>query len=322
MTKYSFKKYVKEHGIDDKSRKFFKKEYLDGMEIKDKDLDYLINLHLKMKRIDYLNIVKKMGSNFSKENFENFLEFRKKHKRDHSSKKYFQIVYGKDWKEKYNEFCEKISEANSLKGYIKKYGKKEGRKKWNEYIKKQRFNASKEFYIKKYGKEKGLKKWNKYCEKQSFNSSEVGFIKRYGEEEGKRRYKNKMDKWTRSNSSVSKESLRFFDKLNSLLEDNLIYGQGKELKLSDGKHNYFYDAYYQNKYIIEFHGDVFHGNPEKFGPDDHCHPFDKNITAKQLWEYDAEKKKVAEDNGYIYICFWEHEKPEDAYKKLLEMGIR
>ena len=106
------------------------------------------------------------------------------------------------------------------------------------------------------------------------------------------------------------------------MEDNLIYGKGKELHLSDGKHNYFYDATYKNKYVIEFHGDVFHGNPEKFGPDDHCHPFDKNITAKQLWEHDAKKKKVAEDNGYIYICFWEHEKPENAYKKLLEMGIK
>ena len=293
ITKHTFKRYVREYRIDDKSKKFFKKEYLDGMEIKDKDLDYVINFYLKEKNVtEFLNIVKKMGSNFNKENYKKYLEFRKKHKHDNNSKEFCQIVYGKEGSKKWDEWCEKLSESHSLEGYINRYGP-----------------------------EKGSKKWDEWCEKQSFNASEAGYISRFGKEEGKRRYKNTMYKFSK-NSSISKASIRFFDKLDSLLEDNLIYGKGKELHLSDRKHNYFYDATYQNKYIIEFHGDVYHGNPEIYGPDDHCHPFKKDITAKQLWEYDAKKKKVAEDNGYIYICFWENKKPEKAYKKLLEMGIK
>jgi len=435
MTKHTFKKYVREHDIDDKSKEFFRKKFLNNIRIKKEDLNYVINLYLKTKNVtNFLKIVKKMGSNFSKENFKNYLEFRKENKYDSGSKKFFKIIYGKDWEKKYNEWHKKQSESHSLKSYIKKYGKEEGPKKWNEwrkkkseihsleyyikkygeekgpkkwdewhkkiskanslegyikkygeeegpkkwnefikkqsfnnslegyikkygeedgpkkwnefikkhslegyikkygeedgpkkwneFIKKQSFNNSLEGYIKKYGEEKGPKKWKEFIKKQSFNNSLEGYIKKYGEEEGPKKWKNNMDKFTYKSSTVSKASIRFFDKLNTFLEDDLIYGKGKELHLSDGEKSYFYDATYQNKYVIEFHGDIFHGNPEKFGPDDHCFPYDKTITAKQLWEYDAKKKKVAEDNGYIYICFWENEKPENAYKKLLEMGIK
>ena len=323
MTKHTFKKYVREHDIDDKSKEFFRKKFLNNIRIKKEDLNYVINLYLKTKNVtNFLKIVKKMGSNFSKENFKNYLEFRKENKYDSGSKKFFKIIYGKDWEKKYNEWHKKQSESHSLKSYIKKYGKEEGPKKWNEWRKKKSEIHSLEYYIKKYGEEKGPKKWDEWHKKISKANSLEGYIKKYGEEEGPKKWKNNMDKFTYKSSTVSKASIRFFDKLNTFLEDDLIYGKGKELHLSDGEKSYFYDATYQNKYVIEFHGDIFHGNPEKFGPDDHCFPYDKTITAKQLWEYDAKKKKVAKDNGYIYICFWEHEKPEDAYKKLLEMGIK
>jgi len=402
MNKYTFKRYVRENGIDDKSRNFFKKEFLDGMEIKKEDLDYIINLHLKMKNPDYLKTIKKIGSGFNKEQYEKYLEFRKKHKHDNGSDEFYKALYGKKWKERkkyvtnltktslknfirkygeeegkkkwknlkikasenakhqkenfikkhgkekgeemWKERNKKIAQKHtkkyiyehydnpkeeikkrypndSLKGFIERYGAEKGKQKYNEWCKKLSKANSLEGYIKKYGEEDGPKKWNEFIKKQSFNNSLKGYIKKYGEEEGKKRYKNKINKCTK-NSKVSKKSIKFFNKLNTFLKDDLIYGEGKELRLSDGEHNYFYDATYQNKYVIEFHGDIFHGNPEKFGPDDHCFPYDKTITAKQLWEYDAKKKKVAEDQGYTYIYFWEDEKPENAYNKLKKMGIR
>ena len=119
MNKRTFKRYVRENGIDDKSREFFKKEFLDGMEIKKEDLDYLINLHLGMKSVKYLNIIKKMGSNFSKENYKEYLKFRKKNKYDSNSKEFYQIIYGENWEEKYNENREKNSHIlENLKEFI------------------------------------------------------------------------------------------------------------------------------------------------------------------------------------------------------------
>lgn len=58
--------------------------------------------------------------------------------------------------------------------------------------------------------------------------------------------------------------------------------------------------------IYEFHGDVYHGNLDKFDPNYRCHPFDKSVTAEQLWQKTfnrmLELSKIA---TVIYI--WEND---------------
>jgi len=161
MNKRIFKKYIKKNGIDDKSREFFRIEFLDDMEIKKEDIDYIINLYVNTKAIvANLRVVKKMGSNFSSENYKKFLEFRKKYKYDNSSDKYYQIVYGKNWKEKKKNRFDFAK--NSLEGFIKRYGKEEGRKKYNNFLEKISKAHTLENYIAKYGEEEGTKKWKNY----------------------------------------------------------------------------------------------------------------------------------------------------------------
>ena len=58
-----------------------------------------------------------------------------------------------------------------------------------------------------------------------------------------------------------------------------------------------------NKRIIEFHGDLWHGNPLLFEASD------RNGINGQLyadkWKYDAEKKETAEKNGFEVMVVWE-----------------
>lgn len=399
MNKRTFKKHIRENGIDETSREFFKVEFLDGIEIA--DIDYIINLHLKMNGTGYLKKIKEIAPFFNKEQYEIYLDFKSKNKKDNGSDLFYQALYGREWEKrkkyindlskntyesfvkrygdeadlKWKEFKEKHTESTkhrkenmikknglekteeilkkqyenvafknsseyvyenyenpeeeikrrksntSLESFIGRFGLEDGTHKYNKHCERISYTSSLEYYKEKYGND-GESKWNQYIEKQRFDSSEMGFIERFGNIEGKERYKNKMEKWSKSNSSISKASLKFFSELNNMLEDHLVFGEGKELKLSDGKRNYFYDACYQDKYAIEFHGDSFHGNPAIYGPEDNCHPFDKDIQAHQLWEADAKKADVANKNGYIYIYFWEKENPTQAYTTLLSKGIR
>jgi len=62
--------------------------------------------------------------------------------------------------------------------------------------------------------------------------------------------------------------------------------------------------------IYEFYGDVFHGNPIVFNPDDLCHPYNKNITAKELYQKTIIRETEIKKEGYNLVTIWEH-----AFKK-------
>lgn len=57
--------------------------------------------------------------------------------------------------------------------------------------------------------------------------------------------------------------------------------------------------------IYEFHGDAFHGNPNRYQPDEHCHPFNKDITANELYRKTIEKEQIIKQHGYNLITIWE-----------------
>lgn len=59
-----------------------------------------------------------------------------------------------------------------------------------------------------------------------------------------------------------------------------------------------------NNIVYEFHGDVFHGNLDIFHPDYRCHPFNKNVTAEDLWQQTFDKMlAVSKVSKVFYI--WE-----------------
>jgi hypothetical protein len=63
----------------------------------------------------------------------------------------------------------------------------------------------------------------------------------------------------------------------------------------------------KNKKIIEFHGDMFHGNPNKYKPSDYPHPFRKNVTAQEMWGKDKRKYDVAIGEGFEVLVIWDSE---------------
>lgn len=59
--------------------------------------------------------------------------------------------------------------------------------------------------------------------------------------------------------------------------------------------------------VYEFHGDVFHGNPDLFEPNTKCHPFNKDITAKELYDKTIEREEYIKSLGYNLVVMWEND---------------
>jgi hypothetical protein len=79
------------------------------------------------------------------------------------------------------------------------------------------------------------------------------------------------------------------------------------LKRLDAKWRLF-DFIINGKLLMELQGNYWHANPSFHEPDDiiSVRSSSKNGTmAKDIWAYDAEKKQLAIDNGYLYVAFWE-----------------
>lgn len=90
--------------------------------------------------------------------------------------------------------------------------------------------------------------------------------------------------------------------LNSLENPNILHAENGGEKLVAGYKVDGYDPVTNTVY--EFHGDVFHGNLEVYSPEYKCHPFDKTVTAEDLFEATFEKmNNISEVATVIYI--WE-----------------
>lgn len=146
-------------------------------------------------------------------------------------------------------------------------------------------------------------------------------IQKYGEEDGKKRFTERQNKWlnsllTNGNMVIgfSKISQELFYKLLETyrLEDRdkiFFATHNKEYKIEKEEGGvWLYDFTDTiNKKIIEFHGDMYHGNPNKYKADDYPHPFRKNITAQDMWDKDKVKIDMAIENGFEVMVIWDSE---------------
>jgi len=203
------------------------------------------------------------------------------------------------------------SRAITLKNMIKKYGKEEGTKVFNEYREKQRYKKSKQRYIDEFGEEQGLKIFNE-INKKKIQSLE-NFQRKYGKEEGLRRY---CDFLASRRCSFSKMASSLFRKTESSLNRNdityIYQPKTEEFSIYQKNRSFFYDfCIPELKFIVEFNGDVFHGNPQLFNESDCPNPFDKTITAKQMWSNDKEKIDLAKSKGFEVMVIWERDYRND-----------
>ena len=256
--------------------------------------------------------------------------------------------------------------AVTLINLQKKYGEVEGLKRWEEYkriqgvtntleYKKEKygwthddfdvFNKSRAItipnMIKKHGEEMGLLIFNSYIEKQRVNGKTLDyFIEKLGDIEGRIKYKEISMGKARgslvSGSSYSKVSQEFFDKIDGYLGG--IYktyyaskNYEKIIYIDSISKCYMLDYYIKDINVcIEFNGDYYHANPNKYPPDfkfpefSHC---DNILTSKDIWEKDKTKiRLLRESRGIKTIVVWEsnyykNKDNEGFYKKIIKECI-
>ncbi len=231
----------------------------------------------------------------------------------------------------------KTHSVQTLEGCILKYGVIEGEKKWGEIKIKRRewsklSNTSLSYWIKLgYSKEEAIKLRSERQSTFSLNKC----IEKYGLEKGKEVFTKRQLKWSDSLSKggnlkigYSKISQELFYSLLDIYDikdrDEIFFGShNKEFRLNkNGGGLWLYDFTDNiNKKIIEFNGDLFHANPNKFNTHDKPNPFNKNITSKEIWDKDKEKIRVAEVNGFKVLTIWDSEYRWGSKKKVFDRCV-
>lgn len=83
-----------------------------------------------------------------------------------------------------------------------------------------------------------------------------------------------------------------------------------------------YDLYLKDKnLLIEYNGDYWHCNPEKYSAD-YIHTTTKK-SAQEIWNKDEKKKQLALDSGYNFITIWEKDylkNKKEIIEKIINYG--
>lgn len=66
--------------------------------------------------------------------------------------------------------------------------------------------------------------------------------------------------------------------------------------------------------VYEFYGDIFHGNPTRYKPEQQCNPYTTK-TAKDLHMRTLEKEKQIIDREYTLITIWEYDYDKEIKSK-------
>lgn len=106
-------------------------------------------------------------------------------------------------------------------------------------------------------------------------------------------------------SSYSKVSLYWLDSISK--RENIFIQHAENIgEFIIPKTRYKADGYCKvTNTIYEFYGDLYHGNPKVFSPNDRCHPFDRSLTANMLYLKTLERENKIKELGYNLITIWE-----------------
>lgn len=228
-------------------------------------------------------------------------------------------------KQKYGWDLHKFEAFNKSRGITKenlinKYGDKLGIQKWETYIQKQKETKSFDYMVNKFGIDKA----------KEINKSKAltlsNFINKYGDELGYKKFNNYINK---NYTFYSKKSQKLFKEIDKILNNryeifyaikNTEYGVNTSIGYKK------LDFYIKDLNIcIEFNGDVFHANPIYFKDYDCPNPFNKKLTAKEIWNNDlCRYKTLRNEHNIKTIIIWESDynnKNFNINKLLNENGI-
>lgn len=220
--------------------------------------------------------------------------------------------------EKYKKRCE--NRKNNKEKYILLYGEEIGFKKWED--KKKRSKITIENLIRIYGEEIGMSKWEQYINRQKTSQSEEKLMQKHGYEKAINIINNRknlsklcVEKFQTTgdfkylNNNYSKSSQKLFWSIYNNLPDHLKEKcYFKELNheyvlISDSGTCYLFDFVISGiNLCIEFNGDFWHANPNKYKPDDFI--FEKR--ASDIWKNDETKIQTLKSKRNIdTIIVWE-----------------
>ena len=163
------------------------------------------------------------------------------------------------------------------------------------------------------------------AEHQTFFSKQI-CIDKYGFDEGMKIWQNRQIKWNNSLKKsgmylgISQISVKLFDRISETVY-NLKYGK-EEVCIKSQFRLYSVDCLNEtNNRIIEFYGDYWHANPNKFTED----MILKKRLVKNIWENDAQRISELNELGYKVLIVWESEVTrnfEETVKKCIQHLIQ
>ena len=255
------------------------------------------------------------------------------------------LLYGDlEGDNKWNEYCERQSYTNSqeykdmtdeefeeynksravtLDNMIKKYGKDEGKRRFELYCEKQAYTNSLEYFKEKYGEVDG-EKYYLECNKRKSHTLESYELRFEDKNEAFEAYKFYWD--NHNNPFYSKSASQLFENLEKDLNIKHCYyaPKTKEFGLWCKETNsyMFYDFVIPDKKLcIEYNGNIFHANPKLYKENDCPNPWNKTLTAKEIWKTDKIKIDNIKKNNYNVIILWEndfnYEEVKNTVKELL-----
>jgi len=168
-------------------------------------------------------------------------------------------------------------------------------------------NMSLPALIKKYGDKIGQEKYNEYCEYRRINYTLSGYIQKHGEEEGEKRWQKRFN-----NHQNSTAANQFFDILmNFIPAQYKVYrafkndSNNREYGIRDGDKYYFCDFVVPELNLcVEFYGDYWHCNPEKYSADFYHSRVKK--TAEEIWRDDKTRiDAISRLRNFKIFIVWE-----------------
>ena len=209
--------------------------------------------------------------------------------------------------------------SRNLEWFQKQYGDEQGYEVWDTKRKTQAYKVSKEYYIDTYGETEGLIRLRKTKSRDlSF------FINKYGQDEGFKRYSNMLLKKVnalKKRKTYSSWSLECCLYIKKVVDDLIFYGERElvwnlplEWQIKLNQKIVSPDLFYRGK-IIEFQGDLFHGNRNLFEGNEKPHPFN-NLTVDELRKQDNIRLDYYKSKNYKVLEIWENDYKEDKERTI------
>ena len=227
---------------------------------------------------------------------------------------------------KWEAYCQKQKETNEFEYKKEKYG-------WSEEDFKQ-YNKSRactiNTFISRYGEEEGIRRWNDYCERQRETCTKEYWIEKLGEEEGLKKFaslrKSLFDNMKHLKANpYSKIAAEMFDELSKYFPNHKIFyaksdTPDKEWIFSKDENFYRLDYFDLDlKIAVEFYGDFWHQNPNKYSKDNIRKVGKTRLTAEEIWKRDKVRIKNIEEGGIKVFIIWESQYKSNREKTIKEL---